>query len=219
MESQPTEQLKEANSEEEEGHYLGSKKHKKTNYPISYKILIFITIFTSLLSLYLIYKLYTKNKYSSFLELSESRFSVREYSQKPVEQEKIDKLLGVAQLITKEEHKQQLTTVTKYTFNATLFFLVCSDKTKAWKHRTEEIYSTEIDGSIVVENIILEAHDLGLGSVIVRSFQTEKLKQLFGIPENMVPIALLPIGYPKEGTQPSEKHFERKELKEMVEYL
>ena len=233
MKSQPTEQLKEANSEEEEGHYLGSKKHKKTNYPISNKILIFITIFTSLLSIYLIYKLYTKNNYSSFLELSESRFSVREYSQKPVEKEKIDKLLRVAQLsptaankqpqkiyiITKEEHKQQLTTVTKYTFNATLFFLVCSDKTKAWKHRTEEVYSTEIDGSIVAENIILEAHDLGLGSVIVRSFQTEKLKQLFGIPENMVPIALLPIGYPKEGTKPSETHFQRKNVKEMVEYL
>ena len=64
MISQPIEQLNEANSEEE-WHYLGSKKHKKTNYSIS--------------------KMYTNNNYSSFLELSESRFSVREYSQKPVE--------------------------------------------------------------------------------------------------------------------------------------
>ena len=227
-----TEQLKEDNSEGE--YYLGtSKKRPKKSYPLSNKILIFITIFTSLLSIYLLYLLYTQKNYSNFLKLSESRFSVRDYSQKPIEQEKIDSLLKVAQLsptaankqpqkiyiITKEEDKQKLKTVTKYTFNAPMFFLVCCDKTKAWKHRTEDYYSTEIDGSIVATNIILEAHDLGLGSVFVRSFQTEKIKELFGIPQNMVPIALLPLGYPKEGTKPSETHFQRKSVKEMVEYL
>ena len=35
----------------------------------------------------------------------------------------------------------------------------------------------------------------------------------------MVPVAILPIGYPKEGTKPSESHFKRKDIKEMVEYL
>ena len=229
----PTEQLQEETSQDD--YYLGSsKKRPKKPYPISYKILLLITIFTSLLSLYLLYLLYIKkNKDNYFLQLSDSRFSVREYSQKPVEQEKISKLLRVAQLsptaankqpqkiyiITKEEHKQKLTTVTKYTFNAPMFFLVCCDKNKAWKHRTEDLYSTEIDGSIVVDNIILEAHDLGLGSVIVRSFQTQKIKELLGIPDNMVPIALLPIGYPKEGTKPSDSHFKRKSIEEIAEYL
>ena len=227
-----TEQLKEDNSENE--YYSGaSKKRPKKQYPISYKLLIFITIISSLISIYLIYKLYINKNYSNFLNLSESRFSVREYSQKPIEPEKINALLRVAQLsptaankqpqkiyiITKEEDKQKLKTVTKYTFDAPMFFLVCCDKNKAWKHRTEEIYSTEIDGSIVATNIILEAHDLGLGSVFVRSFQTEKLKELFKLPENMIPILLLPIGYPKEDTKPSESHFKRKDIKEMVEYL
>ena len=232
MQTQP-EQLNEDNGEEE--YYLGtSKKRPKIKYPISYKILILIIIILSILTIYLIFLLYkNKTTNSNFLKLSESRFSVREYSQKPVEQEKIDALLKVAQLsptaankqpqkiyiITKEEDKKKLTTVTKYTFNAPMFFLICSDKNKAWKHKTEDYYSTEIDGSIVTTNIILEAHDLGLGSVIVRSFQTQKLKELFKIPENIIPIALLPIGYPKEGTKPSETHFKRKDIKEMVEYL
>ena len=227
-----TEQLKEENSED--GYFLGSqKKRPKKPIPTRYKILFFISIFSSILSIYLLYLLYTKKSYSNFLHLSESRFSVREYSQKPIEQEKIDKLLKVAQLsptaankqpqkiyiITKEEDKEKLKTVTKYTFNAPMFFLVCCDKNKVWKHKTEETYSTEIDGSIVATNIILEAHDLGLGSVFVRSFQTQKIKELFGIPENMVPVALLPLGYPKEGTKPSDLHFKRKDIKEMVEYL
>ena len=44
----------------------------------------------------------------------------------------------------------------------------------------------------------------------MRSFQTQKLKELFNIPENIVPVALLPLGYPKEGTKPNEKHYQRK---------
>ena len=60
---------------------------------------------------------------------------------------------------------------------------------------------------------------MGLGSVVVRNFETENLKKLFNIPENMVPVALLPLGYPKEGTKPSETHYQRKDIKDIVEYL
>ena len=80
-------------------------------------------------------------------------------------------------MITKEEDRKKLKTVTKYAFNAPMYFLVCCDKNKVWKHQTEDYYSTEIDGTISVTHIILEAHDLGLGSVVVRSFQTEKIKE------------------------------------------
>ena len=227
------EQFNEENGEEE--YYLGvSKKHPKIKYPISYKILIFLCIITSLSTISLLYLHFIKNNPpSNFLNLCASRFSVREYSQKPIEPEKINALFKVAQLsptaankqpqkiyvITKDEDKKKLTTVTKYTFNAPMFFLVCSDKNQAWKHRTEELYSTEIDGSIVATNIILEAHDLGLGSVFVRIFKTQEIKKLFNIPENMVPVALLPLGYPKEGTKPSETHYQRKDIKDIVEYL
>ena len=56
------------------------------------------------------------------------------------------------------------------------YFLICCDKNKVWKHKTEDYYSTEIDGTISATHVILEAHDLGLGSVVVRSFETEKIK-------------------------------------------
>ena len=221
------EQLKEGYNEEEQ--LETSKKRPKKNSK-SFKILIFVTIISCLLNIFLFYKLLTKK---DFLNLSESRFALRQFSNKPIEQEKIDKLLRVAQIsptaenkqpqkiyiITKDEDRKKLKTVTKYTFNAPMFFLVCCDKNIAWKHKTEDYISTEIDGSIVATHIILEAHDLGLGSVIVRSFETQKLKDLFKIPENMVPIALLPLGYPREGAKPSKLHFQKKDVKEMVEYL
>ena len=100
-----------------------------------------------------------------------------------------------------------------------MFFVVCVDKNKAWKHKTEEYYSIEIDGSITATHIILEAQDLGLGSVVVRSFQTEGLKQLFKIPENIIPVALLPLGYPAEDANPAPSHFKKKSIDETVEYL
>ena len=221
------EQLNEDYNEEEQ--LETSKKRPKKNSK-SCKILIFVTIISCLLNIFLFYKLLTKK---DFLNLSESRFALRQFSNKPIEQEKIDKLLRVAQIsptaenkqpqkiyiITKDEDRKKLKTVTKYTFNAPMFFLVCCDKNIAWKHKTEDYISTEIDGSIVTTHIILEAHDLGLGSVIVRSFETQKLKDLFKIPENMIPIALLPLGYPKEGAKPSKLHFQKKDVKELVEYL
>ena len=226
------EQLKEENNEDE--YYSGaSKKRKNNSYPISYKILIFITIISCLISLCLIYRSYTTKNSQSFLELAESRFSVRKFSEKQVEQEKIDALLRAVQIaptaenkqpqkiyiITKEEDRKKLKTVTKFAFNAPMYFLVCCDRNKAWKHNTEDYYSTEIDGTISITHIILEAHELGLGSVVVRSFETEKIRKLYNIPENMIPIALLPIGYPKEGVKPSKWHIQKKDVKELAEYL
>ena len=58
-------------------------------------------------------------------------------------------------------------------------------KIKRGNKKNEGYISTEIDGSIVTTHIILEAFDLGLGSVVVRNFETENLKKLFNIPENI----------------------------------
>ena len=54
-----------------------------------------------------------------------------------------------------------------------------------------------------VQNILLAARGLGLGSVLTTRqsrFELE-IKQLLGIPEDVVPAALLPIGFPGEGAR------------------
>ena len=94
---------------------------------------------------------HVKKKFSSFKELAESRFSLRTFDKRPVAQEKIDALLHMVQvsptaenlqpqkvyIITKEEDRKKVKAVTKYHYNAPLYFLVCVDKTKVWKHPTE----------------------------------------------------------------------------------
>ena len=54
-----------------------------------------------------------------------------------------------------------------------------------------------------VQNLLLAARGLGLGSVITtlhRQYEVE-IKSLLGIPENVETAALLPVGYPEEGVQ------------------
>ena len=60
-------------------------------------------------------------------------------------------------------------------------------------------------GSIfpAVQNILLAAQGLGLGSVLTslhRRYETE-IKELLGIPDNVETVALLPIGYPAAGSR------------------
>ena len=54
-----------------------------------------------------------------------------------------------------------------------------------------------------VQNILLAARGLGLGSVLTtrQSRFEPEIKQLLGIPENVVTAALLPIGFPAEGVR------------------
>ena len=54
-----------------------------------------------------------------------------------------------------------------------------------------------------IQNMLLAARALGLGSVMTtrqrRGFETE-IKELLGIPENVETAALLPLGFPQDGT-------------------
>ena len=55
-----------------------------------------------------------------------------------------------------------------------------------------------------VQNMLLAARALGLGSVITtrqRGWFEEEIKAILGIPENVDTAALLPLGYPEDGTR------------------
>lgn len=59
-----------------------------------------------------------------------------------------------------------------------------------------------MDASIVCTHMMLEAEDLGLGSVWVLLFDPEKVRMAFDLPENIIPHCLLPMGYPAENAAP-----------------
>jgi nitroreductase len=52
--------------------------------------------------------------------------------------------------------------------------------------------------AIAIEHIALRALDFGLGTCWVRLFDSNKIRTLFNWDENILPVTLLPIGYPNE---------------------
>jgi len=100
----------------------------------------------------------------------------------------------------KEEGNQQ------HILTAPISIVVCVDINKSPGRWIE-------DGVTATENILLGAHDIGLGSVYVTGFKAskpevaEEIRSILNLPENIMPITILPIGYPDD----SEK-LEKKEL-------
>ena len=94
--------------------------------------------------------------------------------------------------------------------------IVCYDKDVSWKRRQDGAEGGEIDASIVTTHMMLEIQNLGLGTTWIGSFSPEKLKEVYEFPENLVPVAILPIGYPAEDAHPSDLHAQRNSIEEIV---
>ena len=66
-----------------------------------------------------------------------------------------------------------------------------------------------IDCSAACENILLAAHAMGLGGVWTACYpypeRYEVVKEVLGIPEKVMPLAVLPIGHPAEAPAPKDK--------------
>jgi nitroreductase len=65
-----------------------------------------------------------------------------------------------------------------------------------------------------LENILIEAQFLGLGAVWLGVYPREDrvagLKKLLDIPENVIPLAVISIGYPAESKEASQRYDEKK---------
>ena len=82
----------------------------------------------------------------------------------------------------------------EHILTAPVSIVVCVDKEKS-PHSWAE------DGVCATMNILLAAHDLGLGSVYVSGFSRtdekviQSVQQVLKLPEYILPITILPIGY------------------------
>jgi len=59
--------------------------------------------------------------------------------------------------------------------------------------------------AIAIEHIVLRALDFGLGTCWIRLFDAKKIRELFGWDENILPVTLLPIGFPDENPAPRKR--------------
>ena len=153
-----------------------------------------------------------------FLKLAEKRCSVRKYSSKPVEDEKLNMILEAGRIaptaanfqpvkVIAVRNKESLEKLGKAAdiYNAPIALIVLADRSKAWTSPFDKMQTTDIDASIVTDHMMLEATSLGLGSVWICYFKPDILREEFSIPENLIPVNILAVGYPSEDNQKSPK--------------
>ena len=168
-----------------------------------------------------------------FLQLSEARYSLRKFSDRPVEAEKLAAILEAGRnaptahnlqpqrifVLRSPEALEKADACTAAHFHPPVILVVAYDPEAAWKRETDGKNHGEIDASIAATQMMLEAADLGLGTTYVGMFEPEKLLAAFPEMAGLCPIAMLPLGYPAEGAHPSRLHADRKPLEGLVKYL
>ena len=169
----------------------------------------------------------------NFNELCEKRYSVRKFSDKKVEKEKIDLILYSAQVsptacnkqpqkiyaLCSHEALEKLQKCKTSHFGETLAFIITVDKTKCWVREYDQQSSAYVDGAIVTTSMMLAAYDIGIGSTWIMHFIPEAVRSEFYIPENEEIISILVMGYPASDSKPSPLHYDKKPLSETVVIL
>jgi nitroreductase len=148
------------------------------------------------------------------LEAIFTRRSIRKYTNQPVSEEQIEQLLRAAMaapsagnqqpwhfiIIRDKKIMEEITKFHPYSSmlnDAQAAIIVCGDKTL----EKYEGYWIE-DCSLASQNLLLAAQNIGLGTVWLgvypRPDRTNGVRKLFDLPEHIVPLNIISIGYPAE---------------------
>ena len=166
----------------------------------------------------------------AFLDLAKKRYSVRGYKADAVEPEKLQSILEAGRVAPTGANRQPQRTIVVQQpaglakiskaaeiFGAPLALIVCADREAAWVRPFDGKNILDIDASIVTDHMMLQAADLGLGSVWVCYFKPDVLREEFGIPSSWEPVSILAIGYASgEPASPDRHRALRKPLGETV---
>lgn len=167
----------------------------------------------------------------------EERRTIRKYTEQPVEEEKLQRVLAAARLaptwanqqcwrivvVRDQATREQLSALSnvegsdhhpnpagKALATAPIVLVACADPTKSGRMFGKDYYL--VDVGIVMDHIMLAATELGLGTAFVGVFDEERVKELLDIPSHIRVVALTPLGYAERWPNPRP----RKDLTEMV---
>ena len=154
-----------------------------------------------------------------FLTLAKERYSVRFYSGRSAEPEKLEKILEAARVAPSAANMQPvrllvvqsmdgLSKVEKAAniYSAPAVIIVCADHARAWTRSIDHKQSCDVDAAIAADHMMLEAASLGLGSVWIGAFNPDILREEFHIPDNLEPVSLLAIGYAAGSPASPDRH-------------
>lgn len=172
-----------------------------------------------------------EERLKAFYDLTERRKSIREFLDKPVEQDKLARLfmtLNRAQsaanrqpwhfiVVEKKDRDELNDCLHKEGFkNAPVIIAACAEPDKAWVRKTDGINYSWVDVTIAVTEMITAATAEGMGTCWIAAIDAGRVKQILGIPANIEVVALIALGYPTEELKKQDKP--RKPLQEIMHY-
>ena len=165
-----------------------------------------------------------------FDKVIRERKATRKFSDIEVEDEKITKILEAGRIaptaknlqpikiyvVKSKEGLEKVDNASPCRYGASCVFIVCGDKSKSFKKGEYSTY--EMDSCIVATHMMLEATNLGVDNIWVEMFDEDVLRKEFAIPDDLIPICILPMGYKAVDCPDSPNHNKRQSLEELVEY-
>lgn len=144
-----------------------------------------------------------------------ARHSIRQYLDRPVEEEKLQCILQAANaapsagnrqayeiyLVRQAELRHRLAEAAwnqEFIAQAPLLLVFCTNPQRnrdRYGERGETLYCLQ-DATIACTFAMLAATDQGLGSVWVGAFDEGRVRQILNLPDEQRPVILLPVGYP-----------------------
>lgn len=149
------------------------------------------------------------------------RRSIRKYKDIKVSDEVVEDLLRAAMaapsagneqpwefvVLRDKEVMKRITEIHPYSkmlLNSDVAIVVCGNEEK----EVFKGYWVQ-DCSAATENILLAAQNMGLGAVWLGVYpiadRVEKIKELLGLPGNVIPLSIVPVGYPDEEKTPADR--------------
>jgi nitroreductase len=164
-----------------------------------------------------------------FFKLIKKRYSVRAYESRPVEEEKLKKVLEAAILAPTAANRQPFRFIVihsqgreselKRIYNREWFYRApvvigaCAVRSEAWVRMDGKNYA-DVDTTIAMDHLILAAANQGLGTCWVAAFDPSAVREVLNLPKDVECVAFTPLGYAAD--EPTPKR--RKSLSHLVRY-
>ncbi len=151
------------------------------------------------------------------LEAIRTRRSIRSYLPRPVEEDKLAQILEAARLAPSANNRQDWKFIVvresarrkklvepcnnqAFIADAPVVIVACT--TDAKRTMRSGYQCAAVDVTIAVDHLTLVATALGLGTCWIGAFEAKKVAAALDLPPDVVPVHILPLGYPAETPAP-----------------
>ncbi len=167
----------------------------------------------------------TMDKESTAVEIIQSRASVRQFTTQKPSEEQIETLLRCAFSAPTAMNRQpwhfividepallkqigETFPYSRVANNCQVCFIPCGDLTLAMEGTAQAFWVQDVSAATM--NLLNAAHSMGLGAVWTGLYPDEPrlalLKSLLGLPEHIMPLCIVPVGYPAEQPEVKNKY-------------